>query len=214
MAPREFTPFDIGTCFRILPPEHHASPESAPSSGDRIGIVMAAGAFGSGEHETTASCLEMLEIIPRIGDARVLDLGCGTGILAVAALRLGAGSAVCVDNDPDAVRTCRLNRDLNGLGDRMTLLCGTVDALGPDHFDLILANIYGDILLRKTDSLISAASSGARLLISGILHGDGYDVRRRYAKGGCVVLDDRRLEEFGTLLLEKTRRGCGEALQG
>ena len=202
---RKFSPFDIGKRFRILPPANCPSPLHDTSIGARIEIILARGAFGSGEHETTASCLEILEAIPRIKDARVLDMGCGTGILAIAALNLGARSAVCVDIDPDALLTCRLNSELNRLGDRMTLVRGATDTIRPDRFDLILANIYGDILLRIADRLISTAFLGARLLLSGIMHQDDYEVRQRFVKGGCKILERRQLEEFCTLLLERTR---------
>jgi ribosomal protein L11 methyltransferase len=164
---------------------------------------MAPGAFGSGEHETTASCLELLGELPEAPGARVLDLGSGTGILAIAALKLGARSALCVDLDPEAVRTCKRNCELNGVGDRVEHACGTIDQVAGDPFELVLANLYGDILLRVAERLVAGTRPGGVLLLSGILHEDNYDLRKRYQELGCAVLRNRQLEEFTTILLRK-----------
>ncbi len=194
---REFSPFDIGERFRILPTG------TDPSGDERIDMIMAPGAFGSGEHETTASCIEALENLPELQGARVLDLGSGTGILAIAALKLGAASALCVDIDPAAVETCRLNGDLNGVGDRLEHYCGTLDSCPAETFDVILGNIYGDILLMVADDLAARAKPGAPLLLSGILWEYNYDVRSRYERLGCEVVKNRMMEEFSTVLLRK-----------
>ena len=196
---REFTPFEVGDRFRISPP-------GAPASRDaRIDLVMAPGAFGSGEHETSASCLEVLAGLPDPEGARVLDLGSGTGILAIAALKLGARSALCVDVDPAAVRTCKLNCELNGVGDRVGHVCGTIGEVAADPFDMVLANLYGDILLRVAEVLVARTRPGGVLLLSGILHEDNFDVRKRYQELGCAVLRNRLLEEFTTVLLRRGR---------
>jgi ribosomal protein L11 methyltransferase len=194
---REFTPFDIGERFRISPP-------GSPVSRDgRIDLLMAPGAFGSGEHETTASCLEILETLRIPERTRALDLGSGTGILTIAALELGASSALCADIDPAAVGTCRLNCELNGVSDRVEHLCGTIEQVTEEGFGLILANIYGDILLRAAELLVSKTAPGGVLLLSGILHEDDFPVRRRYEALGCSVLRKRALEEFTTVLLRR-----------
>jgi ribosomal protein L11 methyltransferase len=194
---REFTPFEVGGRFRISPP-------GTPACGDdRVELVMAPGAFGSGEHETTASCLEILATLPNLAEARVLDLGSGTGILAMAALKLGARSALCVDLDPVAVSTCRLNCKGNGLDGRVEHLCGTLEQAPADRFDLILANLHGDILLRVAEGLVARAGPGATLLLSGILYEDDFQVRRCYEQLGCTVVRHRMLEEFTTLLLSR-----------
>jgi ribosomal protein L11 methyltransferase len=201
---REFTPFEVGERFRISPP-------GTPTSRDaRIDLVMAPGAFGSGEHETSASCLELLAELPDPKGARILDLGSGTGILAIAALKLGARSALCVDVDPAAVRTCRLNCELNGVGDRVEHACGTIDEVAADRFEMVLANLHGDILLRVAEVLVARTRPGGALLLSGILYEDNFDVRRRYRELGCTVLRNRLLEEFTTVLL---RRGSEPDLE-
>jgi ribosomal protein L11 methyltransferase len=164
---------------------------------------MQRGAFGSGEHETTESCLELMETLAGIKGARVLDLGSGTGILAIAALKLGAAHTTCVDIEPEAVETATTNCKLNGFEDRVTHITGTLDAITEKGFDLVLANIYGDILLALAPQLSSKVKPGGALLLSGILWEYNFDVRQAYARKGCRLLKNRMLEEFSTVLCLK-----------
>jgi len=194
---RVFSPFEVGARFRVVPPRASLAESS------RIDLVMAAGAFGSGEHETTRSCLELLQSFPDLENARVLDFGSGTGILSIAALKLGAREALCVDDDRVAVETCKLNCELNGVSDSVEHLCGTIDRVASGGFELVLANIHGDILLTAATELLSKASPRATLLLSGILHEDNFDVRRRYQELGCTVVINRMLDEFTTVLLQR-----------
>jgi ribosomal protein L11 methyltransferase len=197
MAGREFTPFEVGERFRVFPPRAYACHDG------RVHLIMAPGAFGSGEHETTASCLELIETLPEVKGANLLDLGSGTGILAIAALKLGARRALCVDTDPAAVRTCRANCELNGVSEKVEHLCGLLDHVAAEPFDLILANLYGDILLAVADVLVAKGRSRAPLLLSGILYEDNFAVRSRYQALGYAVVRNRMLEEFTTMLLRK-----------
>ncbi len=190
-------PFTIGNRFRIVSPD-----QDAPRDG-RINLVIAKGAFGSGEHETSASCLEILEDLPEVRNARMFDLGSGTGILALGALHLGAASAVCVDINPDAVRTCRENCRLNGMDQQVKNVVGSLDTIAESDFDLVLANIYGDLLLDFAPSLVAKTRPGGLLLLSGILWEYNFEVRRRYEKYGCKVIRNRMLQEFSTVLLQK-----------
>ncbi len=193
-----YSPFNIGARFRITPPG------DTPVEDERIPLVLAKGAFGSGEHETSASCLEILEELPQVQGARVLDLGSGTGILAIGALHLGAAQAVCIDINPDAVRTCRINCEHNGMSERVTHIAGSLESAKERDFDLVLANIYGDLLVDFAPDLVSRARNGGLLLLSGILWEYNFEVRKLYEKLGCRVLKNRMLNEFSTLLLEKS----------
>lgn len=193
-----YAPFTIGSRFRILPTD------ASPSSDDRIDIYMPRGAFGSGEHETTASCLEVLETLPAVTGSHILDLGSGTGILTIAALKLGAGSAVCVDIDANAVASAIHSCELNGIDDEVEHVCGTLAAVEGHDFDLVLANIYGDILLDNAQALVERTKPGALLLLSGVLWEDNYDVRQRYRRCGCEVVSNRMMETYSTILLAKT----------
>jgi ribosomal protein L11 methyltransferase len=108
-----YEPFNIGQRFRLI------SPETKADRSDRIDIIMARGAFGSGEHETTASCIELLETMPELTGQKILDLGSGTAILSIAALKLGAGQALCVDIEQAAVQSAQHNCKINGIDDEI-----------------------------------------------------------------------------------------------
>jgi ribosomal protein L11 methyltransferase len=185
----------VGRRFRIAP---------GPSLGEddgRIELVIGVGAFGSGEHETTSSCLEMLENHEGLRGARVLDLGSGTGILAIAALRLGAASAMCVDIDPKAAAICRANCRTNGVEGGACTVVGAMDCIGETEFDLVLANLYCDVLSAAVDALRSRVAPNARLILSGIPWQDLFDLERLYRRAGFAVLQTRMLDEYCTVLL-------------
>jgi len=197
MSGRIFTPFAIGD-FTILP-------EGAPlqeSCGTPL-ILGRKGAFGSGEHETTASCLEMLAELPEIRDARGLDLGSGTGILAIAAVRLGAETVVAVDIEWPAAVSCAANSRLNGMEDRVLSVCGELASLRGEQFDFLLANIYADLHLALADQMVAMTRPGGLLLLSGIPLQDKFDIQNRFSRLGCSQLDMRILEDYVTLLVRK-----------
>ncbi len=196
-----YQPFDIGKRFRIVAAESSQCPDA------RINLIMQRGAFGSGEHETTISCLEFLENLPDLAGRQVLDLGSGTGILAIAALRLGAAGALCVDIEAAAVATARENCRLNQVSDRADHLVGTIENISTGPFDLVLANIYGDILLAVAGRLAALTAPGGDLLLSGILWEDNFAVRQAYRKHGCELMTNRMLPEFSSLWLKKARSG-------
>lgn len=183
--------------FRILAPG-----EAAEHPTD---LVLERGAFGGGGHPTTASCLELLAGLPTLSGARLLDLGSGTGILAIAALRLGAASAVCVDVNPDAVASARRNGLLNGVAGRLEHRCGTIEDAG-GSYDLVVANVGGDLLLDEAARIAGAARPGGLLLLSGMLRDHAGELQAAYARLGCHVVARRFPAGFCTLLL---RRGAG-----
>lgn len=197
MSGRIFSPFAVGG-FTIIP-EGELPPADAG-----IPLIMGKkGAFGSGEHETTVSCLEMLESLPGLRGMRVLDLGSGTGILAIAAAQLGAGSVVAVDIDERAADSCTANVELNGVADRVISVCGELGCIDGEPFDLLLANIYADIHLALAGEMTERTRPGGLLLLSGIPIQDKFDVQVRFQRLGCRLLDMRIMEEYVTLLLEK-----------
>ena len=114
---------------------------------DRIRIVMDPGmAFGTGTHETTSLCLETLDSLVKGGE-RVLDIGTGSGILAIAALKLGADSAEGVDIDPMCVRTAGENAQRNGVADKFTVLVGDLSDQASGEYNIITANIVAAAIL-------------------------------------------------------------------
>ncbi len=162
-------------------------------------------AFGSGEHETTRSCLHVLEHLAPAEGAAVLDVGCGTGILGIAALKLGARSVVAFDTDPDALETTRVNAGLNGVSGQMTLFLGEVHALRNVRFDLILANLYGDLLLASMRSLASLLIPGGHFLMSGIRWEDRFELETSVGRQGLSIRKVFMLPEYVTVLARAGR---------
>ena len=197
MYGRIFKPFTIGG-FVIIP-----EGEPVPS-GSGIPLVMGKkGAFGSGEHETTASCLEELERLPGIAGMHCLDLGSGTGILAIAAARLGAAGVTAIDIAPAAAVSCAANVRLNGVADRVFPVCGELGCLRRGDYDLVMANIYADIHLALANEMVAMTRPGGYLLLSGIPTQDNFEVQLRFRREGCRLLDSRFMEEFVTFLFRK-----------
>ena len=194
MSGRIFQPFSIGR-FTIIP----AGDPTPDCCGIPI-LLGRQGAFGSGEHETTASCLEIMPGIPALQGRSALDLGSGTGILAIAAARLGCARVVAVDLDEAAARSCAENVALNDLGGQIKTVCGELSVVSERCFDLVLANIYADILLPLADQLVEMTAAGGHLLLSGIPLQDKFDFVRRYTHLGCQVADSRIGEDFATYL--------------
>ena len=195
MTGRIFTSFTTGV-FTIIP----AGDQLPEPCGIPL-ILGRKGAFGSGEHETTAACLELLPLIPGITGCRVLDLGSGTGILALAAARLGAGVVAAVDLEWPAALSCRENAELNDLQLQVLSMCGELSCIGGRPFELVMANIYADILLPLADRLTELTSPGGHILLSGIPLQDKFDIVRRYTSLGCRIIDSRIGEEFVTYLM-------------
>lgn len=146
-----------------------------PVPGGAVPILLEAGlAFGSGEHATTRACLEALDRIARTERfERVLDLGCGSGILAIAAAKARRCRVWAADNDPIAVRVARENVRRNGVADRVRVLLSeglarpALRRVAP--FDLVLANILADPLIELAPELARASAPGGRLVLSGFL---------------------------------------------
>jgi len=158
-------------------------------------------AFGTGTHPTTALCLERLEALDLDG-AAILDYGCGSGILAIAALKLGAARAVGVDIDPQALVATRENARRNGVEDRL-------EAVGTEHltgtFDVVVANILAGPLVALADPLSERCRPGGRLLLSGLLVAQADPVSAAYGERFGPF---RRASREDWLLLEATRRSA------
>ena len=159
-------------------------------------------AFGTGHHATTRMLLERLEDLVHGGEF-VLDVGAGSGILAMASLRLGAASALGVECDPVAVDCARDYAEENGFRDHLEFRCGTlerVDRHGELRPDLVLANLDRQTLLLLCDALTGYASHGARLLLSGILIEQEQEIVEAFSKAGATLVERR--EQEGWLALE------------
>ena len=194
-----YQPFLIGERFVVTPPDTATSPRE-----NHIQLVMERGAFGSGEHETTRSCIEILEKLALAEFPKILDLGSGTAILTIAASLLNPrGQAWCVDIEAEAIESGIRNCGLNNLSNNIGHLCGTLEQLEESEFDLILANIYGDILIDVANDLTAKAKPGAWIILSGILWEYNFDVRQKFIRAGCKMIKNRLMAEFSTVLLQK-----------
>lgn len=154
-------------------------------------------AFGTGTHETTRLCMEFLEEFVKPG-MDVLDVGCGSGILSVAALLLGAKSAVGVDIDELAVKTAVQNAEMNGVEDRFTGICGNLTDQVNGQYDIVVANIVADIIISLTGDVERFLKPGAVYLMSGIIDTRETDVLAEVEKKFRII---GRREEKGWIAL-------------
>ena len=154
-------------------------------------VELGPGGFGNGRHPTTRQMIE--ELLERtVGGERVLDVGCGSGILALAALEIGAASAVAVDIDRGAVAAARRNADINGLGDRLEATPAPLGAID-GTFDVVLANIARAGIVELAPELVSHLAPGGWLAVGGI------------SPSQC-----EQAAGFLRPLVEAGRRACGE----
>jgi ribosomal protein L11 methyltransferase len=163
-------------------------------------------AFGTGLHPTTRLCLAGLEAVADRGSldgARVLDVGCGSGILAIAAAKLGASSVLGVDLDPIAVEATDANSARNGLAETILARAGSLPSGSAPH-DLVLANLIASVLIVLAPGLRDELRPGGILLASGIFIDREAEVRAAFAGAGLEVTD--RLAEGEWVALEAVRR--------
>jgi ribosomal protein L11 methyltransferase len=154
-------------------------------------------AFGTGGHASTLLALEWLDAVaPGLASgARILDVGAGSGILALAALRLGRGSAVAFDLDPLAAAITRENAAANGLADRLAVFAGPLEALRPAPFDLVLANLLKTELLPLAQGIAACTAPGGHAVFSGLLEGELQAVAEALRAAGLRLLDTRQRED-------------------
>ena len=165
--------------FRTL----HVVPAEMPAPADAVRLVDAA-AFGTGLHATTALCVEAIEdLLDAVVPARMLDVGTGSGVLALAALRRGVRRAAAIDLDPDALQVAAENARMNGLADRMWLVRGGPEAVR-GSWPLVVANIRAAELIAMAQSLAWRVASQGRLVLSGIPESVVPDVERAYRRLG------------------------------
>ncbi len=156
-----------------------------PGRDDDVEITLAPGlAFGTGTHPTTALCLEWLDGLG-LENALVVDYGCGSGILAVAAARLGARRVVATDNDPQALTATRDNAAANGVADRIVAI--PPESVTDLAADVVVANILANALIELAPIIGNVTKSGGRLALSGILRAQVPAVAAAYASAFTVA---------------------------
>ncbi len=167
-----------------------------PTDSDRLTLIVPQEqAFGTGSHETTWLCIELLESLPgplSMAGKRGLDVGAGSGILALAMHRLGARKVIAFDNDNDAYGALRDNRIRNGVPESaMPLFIGGVDSLGGGAFDVVTMNIIPEVIIPLLGDIAARVADDGRLILSGILVVKRDDVVEAARAHGLVPVSER-----------------------
>ena len=192
-----FKPQPVGRRLLIAPPWDR------PAANGRTVITIEPGrAFGTGHHGTTAGCLEALEsVIDRDGPPRMIDVGTGSGILAIAAARLGVGAILAVDDDPDAIACAMANAARNRVSDRVRCLLADAERLDEVPAPLVVANLLSAAHRRLAAHYERSLLPGGTLLLGGILDGEAADVASALGGHGFVPRASLSVEGWTTLEL-------------
>ena len=192
---KHYKPFEVGNRLVIKP-----SWEEYQASEERLVIeIDPGGAFGSGTHETTTMCMEMLEenVTP---DVDVFDIGCGSGILGIAAAKLGAKSVVAVDLDEAAVMTTKENAERNQVDSRFSVHHGNLMDVVQGQADIVVANIIADIIILLSKDLRQFMKPEALFISSGIIQNKVDDVVAGLEASGFEIVEVRRRGEWAAIL--------------
>lgn len=160
-------------------------------------------AFGTGGHETTRLCLEMCEKYMKDGDT-VLDVGCGSGILGIAALLLGASTAQGVDIDDVAVRTANENAKINGVDDRFNAICGSFTEKVQGKYDIVLANIVADAIMFLSKGVRDFMKDDAVYIMSGIIDTRAEEVKKSVSQYFDII--EEHLDKGWVCLAAKAKK--------
>lgn len=193
-----FKAFEVGESLAVCP-----SWENYENTQNRKVISLDPGAaFGTGAHATTYLCLNMLEKVVT-GKTRLLDIGTGSGILAVAACLLGADSAEGVDIDELAVDTAKKNARINGVADKTHFTVGDLASTVSGKYDVVCANIVADVVMRLFENAADYMTDDGCLIVSGIIDIRAKEVEQSAAVHGFEIIKAATREEWHAYLLKK-----------
>ncbi|NYS76816.1 MULTISPECIES: 50S ribosomal protein L11 methyltransferase [Halomonadaceae] len=181
----DFTPLQMGQRLWIVPSWHE------PPHADAVNLILDPGlAFGTGTHPTTALCLEWLDelaVAGHLAQQTVLDVGCGSGILAIAALKLGASHADATDIDPQALQASRDNAERNGIAEPDLTLYYPEQLSDGGGYPVVTANILAGPLVELAPMIAGHVAPGGRIALSGILANQANEVYEAYAAQGIAM---------------------------
>ena len=195
---KHFRPLHIGKRV-VVCPEWIAY---EPKEGEAVILLDSNMAFGTGEHETTAMCLELLQSYLRAGE-EVVDVGCGSGILGIAAIKLGAARAYLSDIDPVAVASAAHNAERNGVAAQCTVVRGDLLEEKQVCGGLMTANITADILCRLAPDLPKHLREGGTLILSGIIESKLHGVIEAFGRAGMRLCEQVRRGEWFALAMRR-----------
>jgi ribosomal protein L11 methyltransferase len=203
-----FRAIAVGRRLVVAPPW-----ETVESRPDRVAIIIDPGrAFGTGQHATTAGCLEALESLADAqGLGRVLDIGTGSGVLGIAAARLGATSVLAIDSDPDAVAAAETNAELNGVSDRVRAVVADAATAGTDAVPLVLANLLAAAHASLAARYPDLVGPGGHLVLGGILEHEAAAVADAVRAHGFLPVWQSTIDGWTTLVLRRTSRSVTAA---
>lgn len=200
---KNFPPRQIGRFYV------YGSHSKLPVPENLIGLeINAATAFGSGEHETTTGCLLTLEDLAKDQQfAKPLDMGCGSGILAMAMTKLWSVPVLAVDNDPESVRVAQENATINQCTPLLEAFCseGFADARVQENgpYDLIAANILAKPLCLMAPDMVKNLQKNGLIVLSGLLDRQIEDVVQAYQNAGAILVNQRLIHGWATLTMKK-----------
>lgn len=180
---RHIKPLHIGKALLIRP----SWDSNPPQPGQQVIVLDPGLSFGTGHHPTTRYCLHELVRLARLKPASFLDLGTGSGLLAIAATRLGYRTIQALDNDPEAVRVARANARTNGVGRRIRFFAADVASHQPalkNGFEVVAANLTDELLIKQARRIAACVAPGGWLVVAGILAELFPPVRQAYEKLG------------------------------
>lgn len=194
-----FRPLRIGRRLLVTPPWER------PDADGRLVVVIEPGrAFGTGSHGSTRGCLELLErVLAREPAERVLDVGTGSGILAIAAARLGAASVTALDVDPDAVAAARANAARNGVAERVRIEPGRPEDWAGRPAPLVLANLLAPALVALAPALGGCCTTPGRLIAGGLLSHEAPAVTAAFVPEGFALAEVLEHEGWASMLLAR-----------